>query len=146
MLQDKLEPAAGADFDHFGMSIDMDISSNVTIVGASHEDTDGVINAGTAYIFALAEDGVSWTQLIRVKPNDPTADAHFGSSVAISGQTAVVGAYNGGKGAAYVFSQIGEDGPWVQQGVLTIQVQCHSNCAKLTWCFPCSSQIGTIRW
>lgn len=117
-LRDKLEPAAGTDLDHFGMSIDMDISSNVTIVGAPHEDTDGVINAGAAYIFALSEDGVSWTQLIRVRPNDPTTDAQFGHSVAIFGQTAVVGAYSGGKGAAYVFSQVGDDGPWVQQAKL----------------------------
>ena len=51
--------------------------------------------------------------------SDGVANDHFGASVAIDGETAVVGAprSNGGKGAVYVFARAGDG--WTQSAKLT---------------------------
>ena len=63
-----------------------------------------------------------WVQQGEMTASDGATGAYFGWSVAISGNTAVVGAYhqtigsNAGQGAAYVFVQSG--GTWSQQAEL----------------------------
>ena len=97
----KLLPGDGAAFDEFGRSVA--ISGATAIVG-THEDDDNGLNSGSAYLF----DTTTGRQLVKLLPNDGAADDHFGWSVAISGATAIVGAYwdddNGtNSGSAYLF-------------------------------------------
>jgi hypothetical protein len=76
----------------------------------------GGLDTGSAYVFKRA--GEAWTQQTHLKASDGTAGDAFGVSVAVSGQTVVVGADmdddNGmDSGSAYVFVQDGSD--WVQE-------------------------------
>src|SRR5579862_3521400 len=67
--------------------------------------------------------GASPPQQAELTASDAAAGAQFGSSVAISGSTAVVGApftnssAGAGSGAAYVFVRVGNS--WLQQAELT---------------------------
>ena len=68
---------------------------------------------GGAYVFT--EPGTTWaseTQTAKLTASDGTAGSLFGSSVSISGSTALVGAWgaNGSKGSAYEFTATG--GVW----------------------------------
>jgi hypothetical protein len=58
-------------------------------------------------------------QQAELTPSNPSAGDEFGGAVAISGSTAVVGAWgtNGNTGAAYVFTRSGTS--WSQRGELT---------------------------
>src|SRR5439155_15529085 len=76
-----------ADFDYFGSSVA--VSGNTVVVGALYDDT-GATDAGSAYVFNAATGALVATL------NNPTpsnADyENFGSSVAVSSITVVVGA------------------------------------------------------
>jgi hypothetical protein len=83
--------------DYFGYSVA--ISGMTAVVGAL-----GTANtAGRGYIFSKTSTG--WKQLAGLKGSDTVAGDEFGSSVAISGATAVVGAsfYANHAGRAYLF-------------------------------------------
>ncbi|TWT55029.1 hypothetical protein Pla22_26830 [Rubripirellula amarantea] len=90
--------------DRLGYSIDID--GDYAVVGAYLDDPNGITNAGSAVLFEKTTTG-DWQQLALLT-GDPQAQTHFGWSVAIDGNTAVVGAHrdkdNGFfAGAAYVF-------------------------------------------
>ena len=89
------------------------------IVGAYKEDT-GATDAGAAYIFERNGDG-SWnaTETQKIQASDKAESDYFGNSVAISGTTAIVGAYyedmgdtNDYAGTAYIFEKDGSTGNW----------------------------------
>jgi hypothetical protein len=90
--------------DCFGLSVA--ISGDYAVVGAPWEDAVG-INAGAAYIFHRT--GInSWDDGVKVVASDAQINDFFGTSVAISGDYAVIGADGedaGGSnaGAAYIF-------------------------------------------
>ena len=109
--------------DLFGYSVA--ISGDYAIVGANQEDhnaTGGQFldNAGAAYI--LKNNSGTWTVIQKIVAADRAADDEFGTSVAISGDYAIVGAprktatvgfeLNSAAGAAYVFKNT--DGTWSQ--------------------------------
>jgi hypothetical protein len=62
-------------------------------------------NAGAAYVFRRAGD--SWTQTATLTASDAAKDGSFGSSVAIDGDTIVVGSPLTGAGAVYTFARTG---------------------------------------
>jgi len=100
-------------WDQFGNSVSID--GDTVVVGANGEDTGGA-NAGAAYVFTRS--GTTWTQQQKIQASDLQASDSFGTSVSISGDTVVVGAYRedtGGAdaGAAYVFTRSGTT--WTQQ-------------------------------
>ncbi len=88
--------------DGFGGSVG--ISGNTVIVGASDDDEMGN-DSGAAYLF----DAVTGNQLAKLTADDAAPGDHFGESVAISGNTAIVGAVTSPletqnqRGAAYLF-------------------------------------------
>ncbi len=82
-------PASG---DSFGVVVA--ISGNTVVVGASADDT-GATNSGQAYLFT-ATTGELLTTLTNPTPGEGD---FFGRAVAISGNTAVVGAYGDDAGA-----------------------------------------------
>ena len=90
----KLVASDREDSDHFGHSVS--ISGNSAIVGANWEDEDTSGNnyqsaAGSVYIFRW--DSTSWNQETKLVASDRARDDHFGESVSISGNYAIVGAY-----------------------------------------------------
>ncbi|HWB02490.1 MAG TPA: hypothetical protein VG796_05650 [Verrucomicrobiales bacterium] len=124
--------------DRFGTAVA--ISGDTVVVGAHLEDGSGAgVNppdtntageTGAAYVF-VRTDGV-WTFQAYLKASNPTLGDYFGRSVAISGDTIVVGAtYEDSSstgvnsfsnndaeqaGAAYVF--VRNNGTWSQQAYL----------------------------
>jgi len=124
--------------DWFGFSVA--VSGDTVVVGASREasSTTGInstpnnlmYGAGAAYVFVRS--GTNWTQQAYLKAHQVNADDYFGTSVAVAGDTVVVGAYGedssttgvnstpnesaGDAGAAYVFVRSGTN--WTQQAYL----------------------------
>jgi hypothetical protein len=113
--QAKLTADHGAPFDNLGNCVA--ISGDTVIVGASFADVGGNANQGAAYIFARSDD--RWTQEAQFTANTVL----FGNSVAVDGDTAVVGVFgddigaNPNQGSAYVYARSG--GEWTQQAYLT---------------------------
>jgi len=97
----KMLPSDGEADDRFGYSVAID--GDFAVIGAIQDDSNGP-DSGSAYIF----DVTTGQQLFKLLPDDGDADDNFGFSVAISGHTAVIGAWldddNGSfSGSAYVF-------------------------------------------
>jgi hypothetical protein len=95
----------------FGFSVALD--GDTLVVGAVHDSHAGRNEAGSAYVFVRAGNG--WLQQAKLNPSDAAAGDHFGRSVALLGDTVLVGA--SGKAAAYVF--VRQNGIWFQQAKLT---------------------------
>ncbi len=126
--------------DRFGYSVA--VSGDTVVVGAHKEDSDAigvngdqsdnsVQDSGAAYVFVRS--ATSWSQQAYLKASNTDLNDQFGYSVAISGDTVVVGAWvegsnatgvNGNQsdnsaaasGAAYVFVRNGTS--WSQQAYL----------------------------
>jgi hypothetical protein len=96
-VQKKIVPTDRAADDNFGQSLS--ISGDNIIVGASFEDEDAIgantINfAGSAYIFNRNQGGINnWGQIQKIVAGDRAAVDQFGNSVSISGDIAIVGAF-----------------------------------------------------
>lgn len=106
--------------DSFGHSVS--ISGNAAIVGAYLTDTVAV-QTGAAYVFEQNNGGAdNWGEVKKLVASDAALADFFGYSVGISGDTAIVGAYqeNGNRGAAYIFSKnTGGASQWGQVKKLT---------------------------
>jgi hypothetical protein len=113
--QQKLVAADGASPDYFGLSVALD--GNTALIGASRANVGGNTGQGAAYVFTRS--GANWSQQQKLTATDGSADDEFGRSVALDGNTALVGAYlaniggNTYQGAAYVFTRSGTN--WSQQ-------------------------------
>jgi len=94
--------------DYFGTSVS--ISGNYAIAGAKYDDDNGY-SSGSAYIFEKPIGGwADMTETAKLTASDGVVEDFFGSSVSISGDYAIVGAYydddNGlSSGAAYIFEK-----------------------------------------
>ena len=102
--------------DLFGTSVTIDSTGTYAAVGARNGEMDGSsIISGVAYVFVRT--GSTWSIQQKVRANDATPSAAFGSSVAINGDGTIlmVGASgdDSNKGAAYVFTRAGST--WTQQ-------------------------------
>ena len=104
----KLIAEGGADNDEFGYSVA--VYRDTAVIGPHQHDVNGNVNAGAAYVFTRGSSG--WVQRARLSAEDGTNNDEFGISVAVDGDTVVVGAYgdDGNRGAAYVFTKTG--GAW----------------------------------
>jgi hypothetical protein len=111
----KLVASDGAAGDWFGYSVS--ISGDYALVGG--HDNDNGVNSGSAYIFKRS--GLSWSKEAKLLASDGAAYDYFGRSVSISGDYAIIGAYedddNGSdSGSAYIFKRDGES--WSEQAKL----------------------------
>jgi hypothetical protein len=124
-IQAKLLPRDANAQNVFGASIA--VSGTTALVGATTANGGPGQGTGAAYVFVKGPTG-RWTQQAKLAASDPagTARENFGFSVALDGDTAVIGAPNrgqfpgdplGGSGAAYVFQRSGTT--WSQQAILT---------------------------
>ncbi|HZJ72843.1 MAG TPA: FG-GAP repeat protein [Planctomycetota bacterium] len=113
--------------DEFGDAVA--IAGDTLVIGAFGEDSaasgvdgsqgNGLTNSGAAYVFV--RDGSGWSQQAYLKASNPGSFDLFGHSLAISGDTIVIGAEQengiaGDSGAAYVFVRDGST--WTQQAYL----------------------------
>ncbi|MBI4717886.1 MAG: hypothetical protein HY763_08795 [Planctomycetes bacterium] len=111
-----LAASDGAADDDFGGAVA--ISGDTVVVGAPQDDDDGVAS-GSAYVFRWT--GSTWVQDAKLTALDAAAGDQFGSSVAISGDTVLIGApYDDDRGtssgSAYVFQRVGT--VWTQSAKL----------------------------
>ena len=111
----KVAASDGAASDLFGVSVA--ISGDTAVVGAYLDDVVGNAEQGSVYVFVRI--GTNWTQQQKLTASDGLAGDNFGISVAVSGDTVVVGAHldnvgaNADQGSTYVFGRSGT--VWLQQ-------------------------------
>jgi len=115
----KLVASEGPQSDELGYSVA--VSGSTVVVGAPYDDDNG-LSSGSALVFTEPVGGWSGTltEVAKLVASDGGGGDEFGSTVAISGNTVVIGSLgdddNGlGSGAAYVFTE--PVGGWV--GTLT---------------------------
>jgi hypothetical protein len=115
--QAELTASDGAEDYAFGDAVA--VSGSTVLVGSPFYGHVGDESQGTGAAYVFTSSGGSWTQQAELKASDAADGDEFGRSVAISGQTAIVGApdRSASVGAAYVFGQSG--GTWTQQAELT---------------------------
>jgi hypothetical protein len=116
-LRSKIMASDAHQHDCFGRSLAM--SSKYIIAGAKGDDMIAK-DSGAAYIFERRNG--DYVQMAKLKADHPETNDYFGFSVAIDGETAVVGAWQDkhkgrDAGAAYVFVRQGDS--WVLQSKLT---------------------------
>ena len=117
--QQQLTGSDGAAYDSFGYSVAL--AGDTALVGAFFDDVDGKTDQGSAYVFTRS--GTTWSEQAQLTASDGAANDRFGHSVALCGDTALVGAYrddvgaNTNQGSAYVFTRSGTT--WGQQQQLT---------------------------
>lgn len=86
----------GALFDRFASAVA--ISSDIAIVGAPNDDIGGAADRGSAYVFVFVDGG--WRFEAKIIAPDGTEGDVFGSSVALEGNLAVIGAPGDDLGSA----------------------------------------------
>jgi hypothetical protein len=110
--QQEVTAADGAANDAFGESVAID--GNTAVIGAGTGQSAG--SPGAAYLFT--RNGTVWTQQQKLTPSDSSSGDDFGASVALSGNTLVIGAPGkSGGGEVYVFTLNGNT--WMQQQEFT---------------------------
>lgn len=113
--QARISNADGTPSDYFGSSVSLD--TNTLICGAIYKSVGANSYQGAAYAFVRS--GTVWSQQAKLVASDGTPYDYFGGCVAISGETAAIGADNQtvagniGQGAAYTFQRTGTT--WSQQ-------------------------------
>ena len=109
--QQKLTAADAGVGDHFGYAVGL--SGETAVVGAPRNKIGASDDQGAAYVFTRA--GAVWSQQQQLLAADGGAGDLFGLSVAVSGQTAAVGApgRDGDTGVAFAFVRSGT--VWSQQ-------------------------------
>ena len=115
--QAKLTPSNGAASDNFGVSVA--ISGDTIVVGARGADGNGITNRGSASVYTRT--GNTWTMQAKLTASDGAMDDQFGRSVAMDGDTVVIGAWldddkGEQSGSAYVFMRMGAT--WTEQAKL----------------------------
>jgi len=118
--QARLTAADGSDRDWFGVRVAL--SGDTAVVPADADDSDvNGIDSGSVYVFTRS--GTSWTQQAKLTASDGAAVDLFGYSVALSGDTILIGArfadddkMGVDSGSVYVFTRCGTT--WSQQAKL----------------------------
>ncbi len=102
--------------DGFGISVAVD--GNTAVVGAYKDDDDGA-NSGSVHVFTRSSSTAPWSWAAKLTADDASENDEFGISVAVHGDTIVVGAHqnDADEGAAYVFTKV--SGVWGQKAKLT---------------------------
>ncbi len=111
----KIVASDGEPGSFFGCAVSL--SADRALVGAWADDDVGYAG-GAAYVFEKA--GGVWVEVAKLVAHDGEAEDHFGHSVSLSGDSALVGLddfwFGDPAGAAYVFEEIG--GIWIETAKL----------------------------
>jgi len=116
----KLLASDGAPYDYLGVSVAL--FGDRALVGAYGDDDAGV-DAGAAYLFRYDGASGTWQEEAKLVAHDGSVADGFGASVALTGDRALVGAYNDddigpGSGSAYLFRHDGVSGTWQEEAKL----------------------------
>lgn len=115
----------GAEGDRFGWRVALE--GHTALVGAYLADTNDRPDEGAAYVFQRDPMSGVWTEAAKLTTPCDTVVVQicgFGTSVALAGDTALIGAPdadpdgNASQGAAYVFARDPSSGEWVEQAKL----------------------------
>jgi hypothetical protein len=122
--QEMLEDTFAMNDDEFGRSVSL--SGNTALIGAPGRDHAGGTDAGMVYVFARRLG--TWTLMEKLMASDGKDYEHFGCSVSLMGDTALIGAKDvdlaseENAGSAYVFVRTGPiwavQTTWVEQAKL----------------------------
>ena len=94
----RLMAADAAAGDYFGTGVAIDGAT--VVVGAPNAG-----NGGAVYLFLMTDDGATYAQEAKLTAADAASGDYFGGSVAIYGETIVIGAVDDdGVGSSYVFA------------------------------------------
>lgn len=117
--QSRLTASDAAQDARFGHALA--VHENTILVGAIYHGGHGS-RSGAVYVFE--RDADQWRETTLLTPSPHAANAYFGSAVALSDGTAVIGSQGPAAGAAYVFVE-GASG-WTQQAILRPSEPAHS--------------------
>ena len=125
----KLTAADAGEDDHFGCSVAID--GNTVVVGAYDDVNNAASQWSSAHVFRTDDGGATYVEVARLTP-EAEYDG-FGVSVAISGETVVVGAYRkeAHRGAAYVYRP-SDDGATYSQVAKLVPADA-ANIDKVGW-------------
>ena len=115
--QAKLTASDGVGGEQLGRAVA--ISGDTAVLGAPFADGTTTTDIGAVYVFVKSSG--TWSEQARLEASDANTDDNFGGSVAIDGDTIVVGSefdVSGGvqRGSAYVFTRSGTT--WTEQAKL----------------------------
>lgn len=116
--QAKIAPADAKAGDYFGAAVALD--ADTALIGAPGRLIGTNTSPGRAYVYARA--GTMWSEQARLSIADGVADDRYGLAVALSGDTAVIGAHrraignSSRQGEAYVYARSGTT--WSEQARL----------------------------
>lgn len=125
----KLVPSDGSSADEFGISVAVDRTAGLLVVGATGDD-DGnsdLPKSGSVYIYTLDEESKEWVEMAKIRPSTSSEYQHFGTSVAVRGNILVVGADGDlgeagleSSGAVYVFERRHHaSSEWIETAVIS---------------------------
>jgi hypothetical protein len=116
-----LEASDGAEDDHFGSAVAL--ADEQALVGAPGDDIGATEGQGSVYVFTRDPAWRwSWNAVQKLTASDGATNDEFGSPIAVSGLTAIIGAGYASKGTsvyqgkAYVFVRNGSI--WTEQQIL----------------------------
>ncbi|MCI0713487.1 MAG: FG-GAP repeat protein [Chloroflexi bacterium] len=110
---------------YFGWSVALD--GNTAVIGSIWEGCDEVYRYYCGSVYVFTREGENWTQQARIMASDATSADGFGTSVALDGDTLLVGAPDrdcdagSGCGTVYVFVKQGRG--WRKEARLTSDIQ-----------------------
>ncbi len=118
----KIQASDGTVESWFGRTVS--ISGDYAIVGAYKKDGTNGVDAGRAYIFHRDSGSGEWNEVAKLTASDGSEYDFFGSSVSISGDYAIVGAYGDNEdasdtGSAYIFHRDSVSGEWGGEAKIT---------------------------
>ncbi|KAG5184080.1 hypothetical protein JKP88DRAFT_163619, partial [Tribonema minus] len=108
--------------DSFGYAVS--VSGTYAVITANQADPGCKTNAGAAYVFERNDLTSVWEQKTKLVASDALAGDGFGSSVAVSGTYAMVGASprtelgTANSGGVYVFERNASSAVWEQKAIL----------------------------
>ena len=114
----KLVDSGGAAVnDEFGSSVAVD--GNTAVIGAPNDASDGV-RGGAAFVVTRDLISGAWSDPAKLSPGGLEGNDNFGISVALDGNTLVVGASGsmGTAGSVYVYTRASQAGDWSQAAKL----------------------------
>ena len=101
--------------DFFGNTLTLD--GDTALVAAYHKSVNGAASAGVVYVFTGS--GADWSEQAELPDPQPAQNDDFGQALALTGDSAVIGApgEDRGSGEVYVYGRSGT--AWTQQAAIT---------------------------
>lgn len=121
--EQKIVASDGASGDRFAASLSL--YDDMLLVGAPSKDDKGLLSSGAAYVYRF--DGSHWIEEARLRASDASEYDHFGTSVSLAGDMALIGAPDSNglgfdSGSAYLFrftERSSNGSAWIEEAKLS---------------------------